>query len=878
MRTPRRDDSPNRHRSRGALLVAALMTSALSFASGGAADILALPDGYEPKLVDDIDTNIRGLSTGNVVATLDHVYFAVETDDLGEETAGEIRRVDRQTRQVETLVSTAAGLSRIDLWFANGDTLYFSAADAATGSEPRSIDLVTGVVELVADIRVGPEGSFPQQPSQIGGQVVFSADDGISGREVWRTTNSAAGITSFDVFPGPDSSFPSQFVESDVGGVPVIFFSAIDGTAGHELRRLDASGLTTYDLNPGADSSSSQHLVVTDAGALYGTAYDGTARRVLRIATPSATPALDTPELVSLATGTPRQVRVSGDAAYVLSNDVAASDGDLTVFADAAAAGSVVATDTKGDDLTVAGDGVVVHGYDDVLGTWFVGVYDGVGYVEVTSNVTNVASLDRGGAGTFGILQVETADEGLEPWVSVGTVASTMLLSDIFPGAAASGPNRVTRDPAGDAVFLADDGVNGFQIWASDGTQAGTMRLTMSSGQQTLDSDPGQFVRLGDATYFVAGTQSTGEEVWVQRQAGGSAELVVDLVPGPDGSNPSNLMVAGDTLFFEAENAAGDDVVVATDGTAAGTTVSVLTAFTLRPVGDTLVTSSDGELLKWNGTAKAFEPLGVLTDVGTGPGPVANGRLLVGGCLASVCGVYGVDVATGASELIAAGDDPGVIDSGASGDQVFARLRTEVPGVSVWYRSDGTAAGTVPIPDLGEAPSRDVWPLDDGGVIISSRSTVGVYTVFRVTADGSVTTIPNPPGQAIADVDQPSESSTGVGFDDGVLAIVDRGAGGDVSLVGPGSGSTSALALIRPSGIELLFESSTFDVVWADVHGGEIVFLVEESGDDNRMMMPLPTPSVNQLWASDGTVGGTRLAYDFADDDLTEPYSPASDR
>ena len=44
----------------------------------------------------------------------------------------------------------------------------------------------------------------------------------------------------------------------------------------------------------------------------------------------------------------------------------------------------------------------------------------------------------------------------------------------------------------------------------------------------------------------------------------------------------------------------------------------------------------------------------MLTSVGTSPSPDANGRLLVGGCLSSVCGVYGVDVATGAAELIAA--------------------------------------------------------------------------------------------------------------------------------------------------------------------------------------------------------------------------------
>ena len=82
------------------------------------------------------------------------------------------------------------------------------AFDAAAGTEPRTVDLQTGVVALVADIRVGPDGSFPQQPSLIAGQAVFSADDGVSGRELWRTVNSAAGIVSVDVNPGAKRFVP----------------------------------------------------------------------------------------------------------------------------------------------------------------------------------------------------------------------------------------------------------------------------------------------------------------------------------------------------------------------------------------------------------------------------------------------------------------------------------------------------------------------------------------------------------------------------------------------------------------------------------------------------------------------------------------------
>ncbi len=155
------------HRWTRPVCAGALVAAALVVGTGSAGSVRALPDAYEPELVDDVDTNIRGLDTGTLVATLDHVYFSVQLDD-GDPALEEIRRVDRQTKLVETLVPATAGLSGIRLWFADGDTLYFQAFDTAAGTEPRTVDLQTGAVALVADIRVGPDGSFPQQPALVG--------------------------------------------------------------------------------------------------------------------------------------------------------------------------------------------------------------------------------------------------------------------------------------------------------------------------------------------------------------------------------------------------------------------------------------------------------------------------------------------------------------------------------------------------------------------------------------------------------------------------------------------------------------------------------------------------------------------------------------
>ncbi len=59
---------------------------------------------------------------------------------------------------------------------------------------------------MVADIRPGPQGSFPEDLSAFGSRLVFTADDGTHGRERWITDGTASGtILLADIQPGPAS-------------------------------------------------------------------------------------------------------------------------------------------------------------------------------------------------------------------------------------------------------------------------------------------------------------------------------------------------------------------------------------------------------------------------------------------------------------------------------------------------------------------------------------------------------------------------------------------------------------------------------------------------------------------------------------------------
>lgn len=101
---------------------------------------------------------------------------------------------------------------------------------------------------------------------------------------------------------------------------------------------------------------------------------------------------------------------------------------------------------------------------------------------------------------------------GIELWQTDGTPAGTTRVTDINPGAGSSSPGGFAV--AGERVlFSARDGEHGFELWESDGTAAGT--------RMVQDINPGPFaswpygVVSGANFFFAADDGVTGVEPWV---------------------------------------------------------------------------------------------------------------------------------------------------------------------------------------------------------------------------------------------------------------------------------------------------------------------------------------------------------------------------
>jgi ELWxxDGT repeat protein len=74
-----------------------------------------------------------------------------------------------------------------------GSTLYFTADDGVTGRELWKTDGTEAGTVRVKDIRAGEYGADPRYLATFGSTLYFEADDGVAGRVPWKTDGSAGG-------------------------------------------------------------------------------------------------------------------------------------------------------------------------------------------------------------------------------------------------------------------------------------------------------------------------------------------------------------------------------------------------------------------------------------------------------------------------------------------------------------------------------------------------------------------------------------------------------------------------------------------------------------------------------------------------------------
>ena len=383
-------------------------------------------------------------------------------------------------------------------------------------------------------------GSDPEYLTLFGesNQVIFAADDGIHGKELWITDTTRQGARLLaDIRPGFSPSNPQHMTVFD----GAVFFASNDGISGDELYRTDGTHTQLWsDLNPGAQSSSPTDLAVIPGSARSDSILCFAADDGLKGAEP--------------------WVLESGSDRASLLKDISPSgssdpSGPPVKFRDALY--------FSADNLVNGKELWRTQGTEDTTQLW--------SDIKASSPSSHPSDFyvhnnllffqANGGSGGMG-------GQGRELYVNDGTRTGTSLVSDIHkePGESSRPDNFCSFQ--GLLFFAAKDGVHGRELYVTDGTARGT-RLFHDIRYGPASSNPSGLRVWDNKLFFAANDGIHGNELWVVENAkdktAASVHLFWDVNTGPASSKPSWLTpVPAGTTGGDGDN--GKMLFSATDG------------------------------------------------------------------------------------------------------------------------------------------------------------------------------------------------------------------------------------------------------------------------------------------------------------------------
>ena len=309
-----------------------------------------------------------------------------------------------------------------------------------------------------------------------------SSDYGV---ELWRSDGTAAGTYVVkDIYPGAGSSNPDCL--ANVNGT--LCFAADDGVHGVELWKSDGTAAGTVmvkDINPN-NSISYKHSYPKWLTNVNGTLFFS----------------------ASLEPGNTELWKSDGtESGTVLVKEISSGTygSDPSWLTNVNGTLLFAATDTNGDRELWRSDGTEA-------GTFVVRDIN-------PGTVRSTPLYLREVKGTL-FFQAFSPGFGRELWKSDGTAAGTIMVKDLNP-TGISYPDYMTGWLAsvGDfLLFAANDGTHGYELWQSDGTEAGTFMVEdinpTSTGSTPNDSWPGWITKVNGTAFFIASDGVYGRELW----------------------------------------------------------------------------------------------------------------------------------------------------------------------------------------------------------------------------------------------------------------------------------------------------------------------------------------------------------------------------
>ena len=418
---------------------------------------------------------------------------------------------------------------------------------------------------LFADICPGRCSSIPSAFYVEGSNLFFAADDGRRGVELWRlAAGAAAPVLVADINPGAPGSSPSRFERLGfaVSGTAVTrtFFVATRPAEGREIWRLNAGATPTValelDLVPGSVSSRVGAITTFNTlqiGVTARTPNVGTEVYALNYGSTTAA-ATGATLLTGFATNSQRtayeELFSLGPNTYLRILDRTVNQDELWVTQGTAASTIKLRTAADITEPTINTALFRLFFGSGSGAAKLLAVTDGsvAGTTDLTSTTVNPGSLvSVGGQVVFtGLVGV---GNGRELFRSNGTVAGTVFLKELVAGSASIPTNAVFAASANNSRMMLgfDD-----RLWISDATSAGTIEI---SG--TAIEGPGRVFLLlpTTATSALIGFQpdgSGGSEPFFTQGTIGSTVALGNFVGDVGDSFPSPLATISNRLLFAA--------------------------------------------------------------------------------------------------------------------------------------------------------------------------------------------------------------------------------------------------------------------------------------------------------------------------------------
>jgi ELWxxDGT repeat protein len=179
-------------------------------------------------------------------------------------------------------------------------------------------------------------------------------------------------------------------------------------------------------------------------------------------------------------------------------------------------------------------------------------------------------SASNGGGGS---------NNGFEIWRTDGTAAGTNLFLDIATGTPSSYPNSFFVHN-GLLFFNADDGTNGRELRFTNGnTGVNVLVNDLNPGNASALDLTTEFCSINNKLYFSADNGSLGKELWYYDTNANNISLTNSLNPS-SGSEPYNFVELNGNLFFSANDGVNGRELHKIDGV-----TNIFTHFDLNPIG-----------------------------------------------------------------------------------------------------------------------------------------------------------------------------------------------------------------------------------------------------------------------------------------------------